>query len=64
MKNMITLTDGTKVWPRYPRRRHDWKEMAWQLKTPNRSKRARGKARLMYNSLYHEDRERLGLNDH
>jgi len=49
---MVTLPDGRKVWPRYPR----WKRDFGLKQRPNRSKLARGKMRMRYNSLYRVQR--------
>ncbi len=54
MRNKITLPDGRKVWPRYPRWRHEMQGSG--IAKPNRSRRHRGKMRLRYNSLYAMDR--------
>ncbi len=50
MRRMITLPDGRKVWPRYPRWKHELQ--AEGIAKPNRSRRARGKMRLKTNPLY------------
>lgn len=55
MRNMITLPDGTQAWPKYPRWRYEMKGMG--IPKPNRSRRARGKLRLLFNPLYAADRE-------
>lgn len=59
MRNMITLPDGSKVWPKHPRWKHEdmWLGIPREkAQRTNRSKLARGKNRLRFNGLYATDR--------